>query len=295
MKPILPGGRGSAVEDIQRRLLRLGYDLGPTGVDGVFLGKTRDAVIAFQRSGGLSEDGVVGDETWAALVDATFTLGDRMLYLRVPYFHGSDVRVLQEALNVLGFWTGTPDGIFGPYSERAVREFQRSIGHPEDGIAGLETVRALFSLRHVWEGKDPHTPAVATATPSRRAEVLEGLEISIRAAEPDASDVAERVVNLASAAHPGARVRLVREVGWEEPADVLLVLTAEPEAVENLAVVQLGEDSAGAGARLMTAFALTDEDCRIVVVDIGDLVGTDERERQRRAVRLVDALCSALA
>ena len=90
MKPILPGGRGPAVEDIQRRLLALGFDLGPTGVDGVFLGKTRDAVIAFQTGNGLSEDGVVGGETWAALVDATFKLGDRTLYLRLPHFHGRD-------------------------------------------------------------------------------------------------------------------------------------------------------------------------------------------------------------
>ena len=40
MRPIRPGDRGPAVEDIQRRLLALGYDLGITGVDGVFLGRT---------------------------------------------------------------------------------------------------------------------------------------------------------------------------------------------------------------------------------------------------------------
>jgi hypothetical protein len=92
VRPILPGGRGAAVEDVQRRLLVLGYDLGRTGVDGVFLGQTREAVAAFQREHELSEDGIVGPETWAALVDSTFTLGDRMLYLRLPYFHGNDVQ-----------------------------------------------------------------------------------------------------------------------------------------------------------------------------------------------------------
>ena len=95
MRPVRPGARGPAVEDIQRRLLALGYDLGRTGVDGVFLGLTADAVRSFQSVNGLSEDGVVGDETWSALVDAGFKLGDRMLYLRLPHFHGHDVLALQ--------------------------------------------------------------------------------------------------------------------------------------------------------------------------------------------------------
>ena len=125
LEPIAQGDRGAAVEDVQKRLLVLGFDLGPTGVDGVFLGATLSAVRSFQHANGLSEDGTVGDETWAALVDATFRLGDRLLYLRYPYLHGADVRALQSALNVLGFACGSPDGIFGAFTERAVRTFPR--------------------------------------------------------------------------------------------------------------------------------------------------------------------------
>ena len=87
MRPIREGDRGAAVEDVQRRLITLGADLGPTGVDGVFFGATLAAVRAFQHVRGLDEDGEVGDHTWAALVDATFSLGDRLLYLRHPYLH----------------------------------------------------------------------------------------------------------------------------------------------------------------------------------------------------------------
>ena len=163
MNPVRPGDRGSAVEDIQRRLLVLGYDLGRTGIDGVYLGRTREAVEAFQREHGLAENGVVGDQTWAALVDATFTLGDRMLYLRVPHFHGRDVRSMQEALNALGFACGLTDGIFGTFTERAVREFQRNAGLAADGIVGADTVSALTNLRHVWEGKEPHAHSAAQA------------------------------------------------------------------------------------------------------------------------------------
>lgn len=158
MKPILPGARGPAVEDVQKRLLSLGYDLGRTGVDGVFLGKTMEAVRSFQVEHNLRDDGVVDQKTWAALVDSTFTLGDRMLYLRLPHFHGSDVKTLQEALNVLGFAAGQSDGIFGVCVDRAVREFQRSCGHHVDGIFGPETARALIVLRHLWHGKTSGAP-----------------------------------------------------------------------------------------------------------------------------------------
>ena len=70
MRSVRPGNRGPAVEDIQRRLLSLGYELGPTGVDGVFLGLTSEAVRAFQQEHALSEDGVVGDETWSVSLHA---------------------------------------------------------------------------------------------------------------------------------------------------------------------------------------------------------------------------------
>ncbi|MBA4371008.1 MAG: peptidoglycan-binding protein, partial [Coriobacteriaceae bacterium] len=168
MRPIRTGDRGPAVEDVQRRLLSLGYDLGTDGVDGVFLERTRDAVTAFQRGICLAEDGVVGPRTWAALVDSTFRLGDRLLYLRRPHFHGRDVATLQGALNVLGFSCGGPDGIFGVYTEHAVREFQANCGLVPDGVAGDDTVRAVVNLRHVWEGKDPTAPAALTLAPARR-------------------------------------------------------------------------------------------------------------------------------
>ncbi len=172
MRSVRPGDRGPAVEDIQRRLRALGYDLGRAGIDGIFLGATADAVKSFQRELGLTEDGFVGDETWSALVDATFTLGDRMLYLRVPHFHGNDARLLQQALNTLGFACGAVDGIFGGFTERAVREFQRNAALPADGIVGPETVRALMALRHVWEGKEPKAHSEARLGQARAAEVL---------------------------------------------------------------------------------------------------------------------------
>lgn len=58
------GSRGDAVRIAQGELVKLGFDPGP--VDGWFGAKTRAAVLAFQKSAGLSQDGIIGPKTWAA-------------------------------------------------------------------------------------------------------------------------------------------------------------------------------------------------------------------------------------
>lgn len=55
-----------AVRVVQRALHAAGYDPGP--VDGIFGPRTAAAVRAFQRDRGLRVDGVVGPQTWRALV-----------------------------------------------------------------------------------------------------------------------------------------------------------------------------------------------------------------------------------
>ncbi|MCL1854287.1 MAG: peptidoglycan-binding protein [Clostridia bacterium] len=58
-----------------------------------------------------------------------------------------DVRVhaAQLALSVLGFYTGSLDGNFGPGTESAVRNFQRKNNLTVDGSVGPKTWPALFS------------------------------------------------------------------------------------------------------------------------------------------------------
>ncbi len=294
MKPILPGGRGAAVEDIQRRLLSLGHDLGPTGVDGVFLGRTYEAVVSFQREHGLTEDGVVGDESWSALVDETFTLGDRMLYLRLPYFHGRDVRVLQEALSSLGFSCGPLDSIFGRFTERAVRELQRNSGLPADGIVGADTVRTIENLRHVWEGK-PHPPFVLSRTAAARlGELLSTTSVLLRGDDGVAREVAERVVNLALADDPSAQVALGD--GDEKAADVVLELEQSMKAKgASGPVVAIDPDDPGTfPMRLRAALEARAGSDPVVTIELPPM-RVDEREAQRYAVLLLDALRAALA
>jgi hypothetical protein len=293
MKPVRPSDRGPAVEDIQRRLLALGYDLGPTGVDGVFLGATTQAVSSFQRERSLDEDGFVADETWSALVDAGFTLGDRMLYLRVPHFHGADVCALQQALSVLGFACGAIDCIFGAFTERAVREFQVNSGLPADGIAGPETARTIFGLRHVWEGKDPQAHSAAHIAPARAAEVLTRVRLVVVGDDEAGERVAERLVNLAHASTEQALMHVLAPGEVVAPGVVTLRLCGNGIAriVRGRPVVSMGAPELLV-PRLVTALAGA-KGSREIVVEIGEAPAADEREDQRAAVLLLDAVCVA--
>lgn len=53
---------------------------------------------------------------------------------------GDEVRRIQTKLKSLGFFNGAVDGIYGVKTQRAVRQFQKSVGITADGIAGQKTL-----------------------------------------------------------------------------------------------------------------------------------------------------------
>ena len=61
------GTSGNITKLLQERLVTLGYST--NGVDGIFGTGTYTAVIAFQKSKGLSVDGIVGTNTWRKLLN----------------------------------------------------------------------------------------------------------------------------------------------------------------------------------------------------------------------------------
>ena len=70
-KPTLrKGSKGDAVRELQTMLLKLGYDLGPCGIDGDFGKATEAAVRSFQSDHRLTVDGIVGKNSWAELEKA---------------------------------------------------------------------------------------------------------------------------------------------------------------------------------------------------------------------------------
>ena len=170
------GFSGEAVRTVQRRLKELGYYNG--AIDGDFGEATDKAVKAFQKANGLSADGKVGEQTLKKLNDKNAKTYKQSIATATPkktntpkptkkvtatpkptatpnltkdYYlrlgdSGKRVETLQRRLIELGWLSGKVTGNFDAATETAVRAFQdRTKGIYTDGIAGPETLRALYA------------------------------------------------------------------------------------------------------------------------------------------------------
>jgi N-acetylmuramoyl-L-alanine amidase len=115
-----------------------------------------DEIRSFQQERGLHVTGELNESTLQALEEARWKLGDRSLYLQQsPFMRGDDVAALQARLTEMGFHCGRVDGIFGPMTEAAVKEFQKSVGVVVDGKCGPATIIGLLRLTKIVSGGAP--------------------------------------------------------------------------------------------------------------------------------------------
>ena len=143
------GDSGNSVRVLQYYLAYVAQfiDTVPTvAIDGSFGPSTEAAVRAFQRTYGLTEDGVVGELTWDALYNAYlgFVASIPLVYqegVTLPFpgiilkvgSEGEDVRVLQNYLNYIGrtypsIPTVSVTGFFGTATAAAVNAFTEQFG-----------------------------------------------------------------------------------------------------------------------------------------------------------------------
>lgn len=128
------GSRGEPVRTVQYLLRASGHSV---TVDGDFGPATEAAVRAFQTAKHLAVDGVVGEQTWSALI-VTVRRGST----------GDAVRAVQDQAR---FRAGDPahalavDGVFGPRTEAWVKAFQQAVGTAADGIVGPLTWKPLVN------------------------------------------------------------------------------------------------------------------------------------------------------
>jgi peptidoglycan hydrolase-like protein with peptidoglycan-binding domain len=136
------GRTGPLADTVQYLLNERGYGL---TVDGQIGPATTAAIEAFQQANSLAVDGIVGNQTWPALIveirqgdegDAVRAAQDQLRYRDLP-----------ECKNL------AVDGIFGPLTDAAVRAFQTYVSAnqsalleepmPVDGVVTENTWYAL--------------------------------------------------------------------------------------------------------------------------------------------------------
>ncbi|MBQ2700496.1 MAG: peptidoglycan-binding protein [Clostridia bacterium] len=76
-------------------------------------------------------------------IDSIADLGGAPATTR-PGDKGANVKKLQQALKLEGFYTGKIDGSYGSGTKAAVKKFQKKHGLSQDGIAGKVTIKLLF-------------------------------------------------------------------------------------------------------------------------------------------------------
>jgi peptidoglycan hydrolase-like protein with peptidoglycan-binding domain len=133
----------ATVRSLQYLLNAHGARLEP---DGIFGARTDAAVRAFQQAHGLTVDGIVGPQTWSAVI-ITVHRGST----------GPAVKAVQDQANFRDLrGEGPPtlqvDGIFGAKTDSWVRSFQSGValvldapGFQVDGIVGPMTWQAMIA------------------------------------------------------------------------------------------------------------------------------------------------------
>ncbi len=152
--PLEQEGSPSPTIDSEAPIRTLQYLLGQHGhnlvVDGIFGPITAGAVRSFQDARGLVVDGIVGNQTWPALI-VQVSAGSE----------GGAVRGVQNEINARDS-SGDParllqvDGVFGPKTDAKVRSFQSASGEfglkpplVVDGVVGPLTWNALVNALEI--------------------------------------------------------------------------------------------------------------------------------------------------
>ncbi|QKE85529.1 peptidoglycan-binding protein [Arthrobacter sp. NEB 688] len=157
------GSRGIAVEVLQKAI-------GGLTVDGSFGPATEARVLAYQKSKGLTQNGIVDSRVWNALIGAP-TSGSGTpapstspldKYAKVTlrlWSRGEAVSAMQKAIGGL-----TVDGSFGPKTLARVTAWQKSKGLTVDGVIDAKDWKVLAGGSST--GGSGSTAPVTTRPPS---------------------------------------------------------------------------------------------------------------------------------
>jgi len=229
------GGSGDLVLQVTNYLTRLNL---LSQESTLFDSHVEAAIKEFQQSRGLTVTGVVDAVTLRALDEARWKLGDRVLSLTTPAMRGDDIASLQSQLSEMGFNCGRVDGIYGSGTERAVMEFQKSVGAKVDGTCGPATIMSMLRLKKIVSGGAPLQLRDAIVR-AEKGPALSGKVIVIDPSDaPEIFDLAGRLEGRLIAL--GVNVFLTRTLA-SNPTDIERVEIANAASAD--LVISLHQDS----------------------------------------------------
>lgn len=149
------GDEAQEISLIQEALEEL--DFYYADITGRYGTRTKAAVRKFQRRYGLPQTGVADQDTLELLYQkAEMDVPESMTAKEGFAAYGSaalregsrgdSVRMLQENLTMLDFYSGSITGSYGRLTKEAVRQFQKENDLSADGVAGPRTFKKLTQL-----------------------------------------------------------------------------------------------------------------------------------------------------
>lgn len=172
--------RGPEVAQVEQRLAGLGFSTGPA--DGIFDGKMRRAVRAFQMANQLPVDGIVGPLTWEKLASAD-AVG------LAPYVPVEQARFRPGAADTITLFT----------------EAARRIGVPEDWARSSALRNLLDSESDGWVGRPNYTYGARHRDHGRWAEVHDELRRGRITADSSATGLGQLLLRNVDEYYPSGR------------------------------------------------------------------------------------------
>ena len=154
--------------DIMMQVVLKSYGYYEGKIDGIFGNISKKALISLQKSNNLDPDGKIGPRTCTLLLNKKNIVKKNKLVKSelIKEISNPDKSYSQEIydaqliLKDLGLYLSTVDGINGPGTKKAVREFQSKAGLVTDGVIGSKTKAALS------KGEDSYVNITVTTPPN---------------------------------------------------------------------------------------------------------------------------------
>ena len=155
--------------DIMLQLVLKSYGYYDGKIDGKFGNISKNALISFQNTNNIEADGIVGTQTCQLLLNKKQILKKISVVSQASNLEqefSQDIYDAQEKLKQLGLYTSQLDGLNGPGTKRALRNFQTKAGLIPDAVLGPLTKSALEKGEDSYVVVNVSTPTVDTESNS---------------------------------------------------------------------------------------------------------------------------------
>ena len=140
-------------------------------IDGIFGNVSKKALISLQKSNNLDADGKIGPQTCSLLLNKQIIVKKSLILASNASIdsknpdntYSQDIYDAQIILKDLGLYSSTIDGLNGPGTKKAVKEFQSKAGLVSDGVIGSKTKAALS------KGEDSYVNIIESIEPNNVA------------------------------------------------------------------------------------------------------------------------------